>query len=422
MTAVNETPQDNSSGSGSEPEAEQQETTVYDCSSEKQRAVGIKHAQQVLATEQCVVMPTDTVYGIAADAFSAAGVRHLLETKGRNRTMPPPVLIAHAGVLDGLADEVSEAARALAEAFWPGGLTLICHAQPSLQWDLGETRGTVALRVPDDEVAVALLSQTGPLAVSSANRTGLPAATSAGEAREMLGDKVEVYLDAGTRGSTLPAQHPVASTIVDCTGETPVVVRDGAISLARLRAVVPSVIGLGAAVPDEEETAAGGDAETPDTFSTEPQAGENDVVETNAEPAEEEAPARPGEPAGQADADDEVLHPDPEAPAPTRAAQDEQDEPARGEPGRQEAVPDGSSSGPSRRPAGLDQAAALVASGAAVSGRGTAASPDQDRRRQQRPRTAGEPRPVDRATAASIVARGVVDETVGAEAADQAGG
>lgn len=238
-------------------EEQTQAAVVYNCAQENQRAVALKHSQQAVASDQCLVMPTDTVYGIAANAFSAAAVKNLLETKGRNRTMPPPVLIAHAGVLDGLADQVTDEARALAEAFWPGGLTLICHAQPSLQWDLGETHGTVALRVPDDDVAVELLSRTGPLAVSSANRTGLPAATSVTQAKEMLGDKVAVYLDAGNRGSVraVPGAgssgHPVvtrtpqASTIIDCTGSTPVVVRDGAISLARLREVVPSVIAVG---------------------------------------------------------------------------------------------------------------------------------------------------------------------------------
>ncbi len=214
-------------------------TTVYDCSNVAERAAGLKHAARALAADGCVVLPTDTVYGIGADAFSARGVTGLLAAKGRTRAMPPPVLIAHAGVLDGLADEVSEDARALARAFWPGGLTLILHAQPSLGWDLGETRGTVALRVPDDDVARALLIETGPLAVSSANRTGRPAATTADEAAAMLGESVELYLDDGPRGE--PGTDPVASTIVDCTGEAPVVVRHGAIPLQRLREVVPAV-------------------------------------------------------------------------------------------------------------------------------------------------------------------------------------
>ena len=152
---------------------------IHDCSTDEGREAGLKAAVDAVEAGRLVVLPTDTVYGIAANAFSAEAVQRLLEAKGRDRTMPPPVLIAHSGVLDGLADSVTEEARALAAAFWPGGLTLICHAQASLQWDLGETRGTVALRVPDDPVAQQLLQETGPLAVSSANRTGMTAAVTA---------------------------------------------------------------------------------------------------------------------------------------------------------------------------------------------------------------------------------------------------
>lgn len=236
-----------------------QATAVYHCTQEDQHAAGVEHAQQALAADQCVVIPTDTVYGIAANAFSAEAVERLLQAKGRNRTMPPPVLIAHVGVMDGLADDVSDDAHALAQAFWPGGLTLICHAQPSLQWDLGETQGTVALRVPDDQIARELLSAAGPLAVSSANKTGLPAAISVQQAREMLRDKVAVYLDAGPRGhvaTTGSSAHPVvsrvpeASTIVDCTGQTPTVVREGIVTVEQLRTVVPSVVG-----PDHHDAA-----------------------------------------------------------------------------------------------------------------------------------------------------------------------
>src|SRR5690606_16252855 len=96
--------------------------------------------------------------------------------------------------LDGLATDVPTAVRALAEAFWPGGLTVILRAQPSLAWDLGETHGTVALRMPDHPAALALLRRTGPLAVSSANLTGRPAATTAADADRQLGAQVAVIL------------------------------------------------------------------------------------------------------------------------------------------------------------------------------------------------------------------------------------
>lgn len=215
-------------------------TTSYDCSDEAQRRDGIAHAHRAITAKQCVVIPTDTVYGIAADAFSPQAVATLLASKGRGRSMPPPVLIPRLQTLDGLAATVHEDARRLAGEFWPGGLTLIVHAQPSLTWDLGETFGTVAVRVPDDSVALDLLLLTGPLAVSSANRTGQPAAATAAEARAQLAESVEVYLDAGARsaGSDAPA---AASTIVDATGETLRIVREGAISLERLREVVPGI-------------------------------------------------------------------------------------------------------------------------------------------------------------------------------------
>ena len=215
-------------------------------------------------------MPTDTVYGIAADAFSPLAVTMLLASKGRSRQMPPPVLIPRINALDGLATDVPADARALAQAFWPGGLTLILHAQPSLDWDLGDTKGTVALRMPDDQLALELLGLTGPLAVSSANRTGQEAAQTASEARLQLAESVEVYLEGGFR----PVQGTAAvpSTIVDATSAPFKVVRQGAISLERLREVVPSVLGVGEsktpeapaaeAEPEADAESAAVDAET----------------------------------------------------------------------------------------------------------------------------------------------------------------
>ncbi|GAA1351818.1 hypothetical protein GCM10009636_12900 [Arthrobacter koreensis] len=218
-------------------------TTSFDCTDTDTRSAGLAAAQQAIANRQCIVLPTDTVYGIGADAFSPQAVATLLAAKGRGRSMPPPVLVPRLQTMDGLAVDVPDEARALAEAFWPGGLTLIFHAQPSLTWDLGDTKGTVALRMPDDEIALDLLALTGPMAVSSANRTGQPAAQTAAEAQAQLAESVEVYLEAGPR----PAEgsEGIPSTIVDATGPVLRVVRDGAVSLDELRAVVPSVLGLG---------------------------------------------------------------------------------------------------------------------------------------------------------------------------------
>ena len=193
----------------------------------------IDEAVHVVQRGGLVVLPTDTVYGIGADAFDADAVAALLAAKGRGRQMPPPVLVGSLATLDGLAADVPDAARALATHFWPGALTLILTAQPSLAWDLGETFGTVALRMPDHPTALALLARTGPMAVSSANRTGSPAAVTAQDAHDQLGASVRVYLDAGD------APGGVASTIVDATGPVLRVVRAGAISLAELNAVAP---------------------------------------------------------------------------------------------------------------------------------------------------------------------------------------
>lgn len=194
---------------------------------------GIDEAVNAVSRGGLVVLPTDTVYGIGADAFDADAVTALLAAKGRGRHMPPPVLVPDARTLDGLAADVPEDARRLVEAFWPGGFTIILRAQPSLAWDLGETHGTVALRMPDHEAALALLRRTGPLAVSSANTTGHPAALDAADAQAQLGDAVTVYLDGGT------APGGVASTIVDATSGTLRLVRAGAVTLDRLREVAP---------------------------------------------------------------------------------------------------------------------------------------------------------------------------------------
>jgi tRNA threonylcarbamoyl adenosine modification protein (Sua5/YciO/YrdC/YwlC family) len=201
-------------------------------STEEERETAVSAAAAAVRRGQLVVIPTDTVYGIAADAFSHEAVQALLDAKGRGREMPPPVLVSAATTLDALAEGVPPWARALVEEFWPGPLTLVCRQQASLMWDLGETRGTVAVRMPDDEVALAVLERTGPLAVSSANTTGRPAATDADAAQEMLGESVAVIVDGGT------SPGGEASTIIDVTVPQGRVLRLGALSLDTLNAVV----------------------------------------------------------------------------------------------------------------------------------------------------------------------------------------
>ena len=190
----------------------------YDTSVPSELLTGMRLSRAALGRGELVVIPTDTVYGVAADAFSPDAVDALLEAKGRGRTSPPPVLVPGIPTLDALAEVVPPEVRRLVEEFWPGGLTVILRARSTLDWDLGETRGTVALRQPADPIALELLSETGPLAVSSANLTGEPAATTAEEAERMLGERVAVYLDAGPVGSSYPSADPRSgSTIVDAT-------------------------------------------------------------------------------------------------------------------------------------------------------------------------------------------------------------
>jgi L-threonylcarbamoyladenylate synthase len=196
-------------------------------------APAYRAAVDAIEAGDLVVLPTDTVYGLAADAFKADAVQRLLDAKGRGRDMPPPVLISVVESLDALATDVPEDGRKLCQEFWPGPLTVICHAQGSLMWDLGDTQGTVALRVPDHENTRELLSRTGPLAVSSANLSGQPAALDVYDAEAQLAESVAVYLDGGEVTGGQP------STIVDLTGEVPHVVRIGALSMEDIRKVVP---------------------------------------------------------------------------------------------------------------------------------------------------------------------------------------
>jgi L-threonylcarbamoyladenylate synthase len=210
---------------------------LYDCADRSIRSDAIDAAVRAVRSGQLVVLPTDTVYGIGADAFAAAAVADLLAAKGRGRDMPVPVLVGSWDTIEGLVSYVPAQMRSLIEAFWPGGLTLVVEHAPSLAWDLGDARGTVAVRMPLHPVALELLERTGPMAVSSANRSGQPAALTVEQARQQLGESVQVYLDGG------PVTVGVASTIVDVTTETSRVLREGAVSLADLRSVVESVVG-----------------------------------------------------------------------------------------------------------------------------------------------------------------------------------
>ena len=222
---------------------------IYDCSLDTDLLTGMRLAKVSLGRNELVVLPTDTVYGIGCDAFSAKGVQALLTAKGRGPQSPPPVLIPNLQTLQALAEQIPDVAMRLAETFWPGALTMILRAQPSLNWNLGETKGTVALRMPDHKIALALLEEVGPMAVSSANLTGEPAATTCQQAEAYLGDSVQVYLDGGNspkgEASTILDLTGVVDSYVDGNLETSGkirIVRAGALSAEKIRTIAGELL------------------------------------------------------------------------------------------------------------------------------------------------------------------------------------
>jgi tRNA threonylcarbamoyl adenosine modification protein (Sua5/YciO/YrdC/YwlC family) len=209
---------------------------VIDCTGEAGLVEGVAAAAEAVRAGEVVVLPTDTVYGVGVDAFAADAVTAVLTAKGRGREMPLPVLVPNPQTVDGLAADVPPYVRDLIKAFWPGPLTLVLHAQSSLMWDLGDTNGTVALRMPRNDTALRLLSEVGPMAVTSANVSGQPPATTILEAAAQLGSAVSVYLEAG------PSAGGLASTILDCTsGESAVILRAGAVSAGQIQEVLGEI-------------------------------------------------------------------------------------------------------------------------------------------------------------------------------------
>jgi tRNA threonylcarbamoyl adenosine modification protein (Sua5/YciO/YrdC/YwlC family) len=220
-------------------------STRYDCNDPAERETGIAAAVETVRGGGLVVLPTDTVYGIGADAFTPRAVSMLLAAKGRGRNMPPPVLVGTVRAATALVEELGAFGQDLIDEFWPGPLTLVFRAAPTLQWDLGDTKGTVAVRMPLHSVALEVLKQTGPMAVSSANLTGSPAAVTAAAAQTQLGASVAVYLDGG------PCTSDVPSTMLDLTGTIPRLLRAGAISVDRLRKVAAIIEDPGYTQPEE---------------------------------------------------------------------------------------------------------------------------------------------------------------------------
>jgi L-threonylcarbamoyladenylate synthase len=223
-----------------EPDDESPDYQRFDCTDQSlSHTDAAEAARRAVEAGECIVLPTDTVYGIGADAFSPQAVQGLLNAKERGRDMPPPVLIGEASLIRALATDVPAQASELVARHWPGALTVIVKIQPSLTMDLGDAEGTIALRVPDHELAREVLRRTGPLAVSSANISGQPAALTCDDAIDQLGASVAVYLDGGTLGGG----NSRPSTIVDFTRlDSGEVLRRGALSLEVLRETLPDLV------------------------------------------------------------------------------------------------------------------------------------------------------------------------------------
>jgi tRNA threonylcarbamoyl adenosine modification protein (Sua5/YciO/YrdC/YwlC family) len=293
----------------------------FDCADPAQLLEGIAEAEAALRRGELVVLPTDTVYGVAAEAFDPVAVDALLKAKGRGRDMPPPVLVGTVRAAMALVMDLADTGKDLIDEFWPGGLTLVCRSSPTLVWDLGETKGTVAVRMPLHHVALDLLKKTGPLAVSSAKSVaGTSMPTTATEAEAQLGDAVAVYLDAG------PCPGDVPSTIVDLTGSVPRLLRPGVISVERLQEVVPLAL-AGDEVPeddapeDEVPGDEGAEDEVPGDEGAEGEVPEDEAPEGHApvgEAAEDAGEAATESPVGSVQEDTgqprEVFHGLPDAP------------------------------------------------------------------------------------------------------------
>lgn len=185
-------------------------------------------ALQTLKGGRLVAFPTDTVYGLGALVQIPCSIQALYTVKGREVAKAVPLLLSSPQELEQVALAVSRMARRLVERFWPGPLTLVVPKHPSLPEELS-SQATVGVRMPDHPVALALLRLTGPLAVTSANRSGEESAVTAQEVVKALGGRIDLVLDGGkTPGG-------VSSTVVDCSGDAPLILRQGPISLEALQ-------------------------------------------------------------------------------------------------------------------------------------------------------------------------------------------
>lgn len=213
-------------------------TLRFDCTDDAERARGITAAVASIKRGDLVVLPTESVYAVATDGFSARGARAVREAKGQSAVTPLPIMIANITTVPGIAFNPSIAAMDLMHGFWPGALTVLVTPQPSLAWD-HPAGAPLAVRIPLHPVTLEILRATGPMIVTGANAVGGAAALTVEDALEVLGETATIALDAGPLGADPTLSLP--STVVDATGEVPVLLREGAITLEQLRSVVPGM-------------------------------------------------------------------------------------------------------------------------------------------------------------------------------------
>ena len=210
--------------------------TYIDCTDPANRERAVTQAVQTARRHQLVVFPTDSVYAIACDAFSAIGVERLIEAKERVSSAGLPVMVGSIRAGKALMRALPAESEALVNGFWPGSLTIVSAAQPTLNWDLGGRDETVTLRMPVHPLALDILRDVGPMVVVAANKPGESAPLNCADARTQLGDSGYLYLDCG------PCQPAPPSTVVDLTDSPPQLLREGELSLETLQTVAPSLL------------------------------------------------------------------------------------------------------------------------------------------------------------------------------------
>jgi tRNA threonylcarbamoyl adenosine modification protein (Sua5/YciO/YrdC/YwlC family) len=211
---------------------------VHSVSTSEDRDAAVTAAVDALREPALVVMPTDTVYGVLADAFDPRATAALRGAKGLAPTAPLTVLIRNPRQVAGLASDVPEAADRLMASYWPGPLTLVLPVTDGLAWDIG-TPSVVAVRMPADDLVLDVVAEVGPLVCSAAARPADPLPGTVDAARDALGDGVALYVDDGPRPGGV-------STIVDLTRDHAVVLREGAVAADDVELVAAGRVRWGA--------------------------------------------------------------------------------------------------------------------------------------------------------------------------------